>query len=70
MPNDSLKSSIEKLGEVVDQVIGFTGGDQKTFRDILVDTIQVGQMTQFRTTDGKLVYINQKNVNFVEVFKK
>lgn len=65
----SLKSSIEKLGPVVTEVIGFIHNDQKTFVNILTDSIQVGQMTQFRTTDGKLVYINQKNVNFVEVFK-
>lgn len=69
MKNKSLKSSIEKLGPVVTEVIGFVGGDQKTFRDILADTIQVGMMTQFRTKDGKLVYINHKNVNYVEVFK-
>ena len=70
MRTKSLQSSIEKIGDTVDEVIGFTGGDQKTFRNIIASTIQVGMMTQFMTTDGKLVYINQKNVNFVEVFKR
>lgn len=70
MKNKSLKSSIETVGEVVDEVIGFRGGEQKTFRNILTDSIQVGMMTQFKTTDGKLVYVNQNNVNWVEVFKR
>jgi len=65
----SLKSSVETVGPIVTEIIGFRGGDQKTFRDIKADSIQVGMMTQFRTTDGKLVYVNQKNVNWIEVHK-
>ena len=62
----SFKSSIEKFGPVVDQVIGFDDGSQKTFKGIITSTIEVGQFTKFQTTDGKLVAINHKKVLFFE----
>ena len=64
-----LKSSVSKKGSIVDQVIHFRGGEKKTYRGILTDTIEQSEFTQFETADGKRVYINTKNVNCFEVFE-
>lgn len=67
MPTKTLKSSIESIGEEVDQIVGFDNGDQKTFRNVLSNTIEVGLFTKFKCKDGKLVAINHRRVNWFEV---
>lgn len=64
----SLSSSIEQMGPKVTQIIHFVGGDKKTFRHILTDTIEQGQFTKFKCEDGKMILINDKNVLAIEVF--
>jgi len=63
----SLRSSVEKKGKEVTQVIGFSQGNKKTWRNIKTDTIEQGEFTKFETEDGRLVMVNTKNVDWVEV---
>ena len=65
----SLKSSIEKQGKTVTQIITGVTGIKKTFRGVRTETIEQGQFTHFETEDGRLVMVNDKNVMFVEIFK-
>jgi len=64
----SLKSSAERKGDIVDQIITCKGGYKKTFRGIKTDTIEQGEFTKFETTDGRLIMVNTANVLFVEIF--
>ena len=64
----SLSSSVEQMGPKVTQIIHFVGGDKKTFKNILTNTIEQGQFTKFKCEDGKMVLINDKNVLAIEVF--
>lgn len=66
----NLQSSTNKQGKVVTQIIHFKDGSKKTIEGILTETIRQGQFTQFSLTDGRLVYINDKQVNMIEVFKE
>ena len=65
-----LKSSTQKKGKVVTQIITFEGGIKKTVRGVITTSIAQGQFTKFETTDGRLVMINDKNVLCVEVFNQ
>ena len=68
--NIDLKSSVQKSGKVVTEIITFIGGQKKTIKGILTDTIQQGQFTKFETKDGRMVMVNDQNVLCVEVFKE
>lgn len=65
----NLKSSINKIGEVVTQIIQFENGEQKTFEHIITKTIKVGMFTKMETTDGKMIAINHNKVNWFETHK-
>lgn len=64
----SLQSSVEKQGQVVDQIIHFKGGIKKTFRGVITATIEQNEFTQFTLTSGRKVFIYTPNVLFFEVF--
>ena len=66
----NLQSSTSKVSKVVTEIIHFRDGSKKTIEGILTETIRQGQFTQFMLEDGRLIYINDKNVNLVEVFKE
>ena len=63
----SLKSSVEKEGEVVTEIITFSNGNKKTFEDIITNTISQGEFTHFKLKNGILILVNKKNVDFIEV---
>ena len=65
---NSLMSSVGEKGSIVTQIIHFTDGTKKTFRGIIVSTIEQGEMTKFSLEDGRKIYINTKNVNCFETF--
>ena len=65
----NLQSSANKQGKVVTQIIHFKDGSKKTIEGILTDSIRQGQFTQFMLDDGRLIYVNDRNVNMIEVFK-
>ena len=64
----NLKSSANKQGRVVTEIIHFKDGSKKTIEGIITSSIRQGQFTQFFLEDGRLIYINDKQVNLVEVF--
>lgn len=66
----NLKSSTEQLGRYVTQIIHFTHGCKRTFHHVDTTTIKQGEMTKFYLKDGRMVMINQNNVDCVEVFKE
>lgn len=65
-----LKSTVEKQGKYVTQIIHFVGGEKRTFSDIESASIKQGQFTKFDTKDGRMLLINDKNVLLIEVFKQ
>jgi hypothetical protein len=64
----NLQSSISDKGEIVDQIIHFSGGDKKTFHGVITKSVEQSEFTRFDTVDGKRVYVNTRNVNCFEVF--
>lgn len=66
----SLLPSMEKKGKIVTQIITFSKGNKKTFRGIKVDSIAQGEFVHFELLDGRMIYINQRNVDFFEVFSE
>ena len=66
----NLQSSANKQGKVVTEIIHFKNGSKKTIEGIITESIRQGQFTQFKLTDGRLIYINDRNVNMVEVFNE
>lgn len=66
----NLKSSINKVGDSVTQIIHFSGGNKRTFKGILTDTISQGEFTKMTLKDGRMLLINTQNVDCVEVFKE
>lgn len=65
-----LKSSIKKQGKTVTQIIHFIGGEKRTFHGILSESVKQGQFTKFKTIDGTMICVNDKNVLCIEIFKE
>ena len=63
----SYHSSIQKKGKTVTQIIVFSGGNTKTFKGVITDSIVQSEFTRFELIDGRRIYINTKNVDFFEV---
>ena len=66
----SLKSTTEKVGKQVTQIIHFSKGNKRTFSGILTNTIRQGEFTKMTTTDGRMIMVNTSNVDCIEVFKE
>ena len=66
----SLKSSVDRVGERVTQIITFTGGYKKTIRGIISASIEQSEMCHMNTADGRMILINTPNVLLVEVFNE
>ena len=66
----SLKSSVEDLGESVDQIIQFASGNKKTLRGVIAKSIEQSEFTRLDLQDGRRFYINTKNVDWFEVHKR
>jgi hypothetical protein len=64
----NLQSSASKVGKNVTQIVGFIGGEKKTWHDVATDTIEEGTFTKFKTNGNRLVMVHTKNVLWVEVF--
>lgn len=65
-----LKSTIKEQGTVVTQIIHFMSGEKRTFHGILSKSIKQGQFTKFKTIDGTMICINDKNVLCIEIFNE
>jgi hypothetical protein len=70
MNSINLKSSVNKHGDKVTQIIHFKDGVKRTFNGILPKTISQGQFTKFYKDDGSMVMVNDNNVLCIEVFKE
>ena len=65
-----LKSSIQKQGKFVTQVIHYIHGEKKTIFNIDSSSIIQGEFTKMWDKDGRLYMVNAKNVLQIEVFKQ
>ena len=63
-----LHSTIKSQGKVVTQIIHFMNGEKRTFENIVTTSVKQGQFTKLKTTDGRLIMINDKNVLCIEIF--
>lgn len=66
----NLKSSTNKLGKHVTQIIHGVNGTKLTFEGIDTESIKQGQFTKMTLKDGRMLMINDKNVLAIEVFKE
>ena len=66
----NIKSTVNKQGETVSQIIHFKGGIKRTYHGILSETIKQGQFTKMMCEDGTLLMINDENVLCIEVIKE
>jgi hypothetical protein len=67
MSKKDLKSSVAQKGDVVDQYILFSNGNEKTYRGVKTESISQSQFTRFELVDGTRVYVNTRNVDAFEV---
>ena len=66
----NLLSSVCNEGDVVTQIIHFKDGTRKTIHGIITSSIETGKFTKFYCKDGRMIMINDDNVNMVETFNK
>lgn len=70
MSRINLKSSTNAVGETVTQIIHFSGGNKRTFANIVTSTISQGQFTKLYQQDGTLIMVNDNNVDCIEIFQE
>jgi hypothetical protein len=66
----NLKSSTQKQGKYVTQILHFSKGNKRTFSGIDTESIQDGTFTKMMTKDGRMLLVNSRNVDVIEVFKE
>ena len=64
----NLRSTANKIGKVVTQIIHFSGGQKITVEHIISSSIKQGEFTKMILTDGRMVMVKTSNVDMVEVF--
>ena len=69
MSRINLKSSANKVGDTITQIVHFSGGNKRTFSNIISSQISQGQFTKLYQEDGTLIMVNDKNVDCIEIFK-
>ena len=65
-----LKSSVVEIGRYVTQIIHYASGNKRTIHGIDTHSIKQGQFTKFTTKDGRMIMVNDKIVELIEVFKE
>ena len=66
----NLLSSVTKEGKYVTQIIHFRDGTRKTIHGIDTVSIETGKFTKFNCKDGRMILVNDDNVNMIETFKE
>ena len=66
----NLKSSVNKQGKTVTQIIHFKGGIKRTFHGIMTESISQGQFTKYLNIKGDMIMVNDENVLCIEIFKE
>lgn len=64
----NLRSTVNKVGSVVTQIIHFSKGNKRTIEHIRTETIKQGEFTKFLLTNGCMILVNTENVDMIEVF--
>ena len=64
----NLLSSVNKEGKYVTQIIHFKDGQRKTIHGIISSSIETGKFTKFNCKDGRMIMVNDDNVNMIETF--
>ena len=67
---ENLLSSVAKEGKYVTQIIHFKDGQRKTIHGIISSSIETGKFTKFNCKDGRMIMVNDENVNMIETFKE
>lgn len=73
--NKSLKSSVEEIGEIVDEIVKFSGGNKKTIRNIRSESICESDYVRLDVPNQKngkkhAFFIHNRNVDWYEVFER
>ena len=66
----NLKSTVNKQGDIVTQIIHFKDGVKRTYHGILSESIKQGQFTKMMLKDGSMLMVNDDNVLCIEVYKE
>jgi hypothetical protein len=66
----NLLSSVNKEGDHVTQIIHFKDGTRKTIHGIITSSIETGKFTKFYCKDGRMIMVNDENVNMIETFRE
>ena len=66
----NLLSSVNKEGKYVTQIVHFKDGQRKTIHGIISSSIETGKFTKFNCKDGRMIMVNDENVNMIETFKE
>jgi len=66
----NLQSTVNQLWENVTQIIHWNHWEKRTFKNIISSSIIQGEFTKMRTTDGRMIMVNTKNVFLIEVFNQ
>ena len=66
----NLLSSVNKEGDHVTQIIHFKDGTRKTIHGIITSSIETGKFTKFYSKDGRMIMVNDDNVNMIETFRE
>ena len=66
----NLHSTVEQKGKIVTEILHFQGGNKRTIKGIISNTIVQGEFTKFETINGRLIMVNTSNVDMVEVFEE
>ena len=64
----NLQSSVNKEGKYVTQIVHFKDGQRKTIHGIISSSIETGKFTKFNCKDGRMIMVNDENVNMIETF--
>ena len=70
MSKKNLLSSVAHEGRYVTQIIHFKEGYRKTIHGVDTLSIEQGQFTKFKCKDGRMIMVNDDNVNMVETFRE
>ncbi len=65
-----LKSTTEKIWDVVTQILHFSNWNKRTFSWIITSTIKQWEFTKMMLEDGRMLLVNTNNVDCIEVFNE
>ena len=64
------KSTVNEVGKLTTQIIHFSHWNKRTFSNIISSSIKDWTFTKLKLTDGRMIMVNSKNVDLIEVFNQ